>query len=665
VFNASWAKLGSMTIFRIGSGAGYAGDRIDPAQDLAQRGQLNALVFECLAERTIALAQLRRSHDPNAGFDPLLPERMRAVLPACVANGTTVITNMGAANPLAAGQAVLAVAHELGLPHLTVAVVTGDDVLSWVLANDVPLIDSNQTTSDMRQSLISANVYLGADALLPALQAGAHVIITGRVADPALFLAPLMHHFGWHADDWPRLGAGLLVGHLLECAAQVTGGYIADPGHFDVPDLHRVGFPLAEVAADGTAVITKLPGTGGRVDRLTCSAQLLYEVEDPARYLQPDVVGDFSGVQFAVAAATGAPAAPVEPTVAATPARPAAHPLGGATGPTSGPDRVAVSGASGHPRPDQLKVTLGYRDGFVGEGQISYAGPGARARGELALSILEHRLVVAGLAELDHRAELLGVNAMHGPHLGADREPYEVRVRLAVRCATRAQAERVGQEVEALYLNGPAGGGGVTQSVREVVAAASALMPRSAVQPQCQVFEHRLADAGATAGAIDIASPKTNSGVGVGVCSWGGAGSTGRPAAGPVSATTAAGIPVALSQPPANAAHTQPPARLQDIAIARSGDKGNRATLSVIARDPSHFPVLDRLLTAERVKAHYRGVVHGEVQRHALPHLGAVHFVMHDALGGGVTRSLALDAHGKTLSAAILDLPLPGTDAIT
>ena len=451
-------KTPRMTVFRIGSGAGYAGDRIDPAQDLAERGQLNALVFECLAERTIALAQLRRSVDPTAGFDPMLPERMRAVLPACLAQGTTVITNMGAANPLAAGQAVLAVARELGLPHLRVAVITGDDVWPWMLTHDVPLMDSTQTTVDLRDRLISANAYLGADALLPALQAGAHVIVTGRVADPALFLAPLMHHFGWGAHDWPRLGSGLLVGHLLECAAQVTGGYIADPGQFDVPDLHRVGFPLAEVAADGTAVITKLPDTGGRVDRLTCTAQLLYEVEDPAHYLQPDVVGDFSGVQFVQQA----------------------------------PDRVLVQGASGHPRPELLKVTLGYRDGFVGEGQISYAGPGARARGELALSILQHRLGVAGLAGLEHRAELLGVNAMHGPHLGADREPYEVRVRLAVRCATRAQAERVGQEVEALYLNGPSGGGGVTQNVREVVAAASALMPRHAVQVQCHMLEHRL-----------------------------------------------------------------------------------------------------------------------------------------------------------------------------
>lgn len=437
-----------MKAFRIGAGAGYSGDRIDPAQDLAERGELDVLVFECLAERTIALAQMRRSQDSQLGYDPLLQARMRAVLPACVRRGTRIITNMGAANPLAAGEAVLQAARELGLPRLRVAVVLGDDVLPWMQAHDVPLLDSEQTVRSLNGRLISANAYLGADALLPALQSGADVVITGRVADPALFLAPLMQHFGWAADDWPRLGQGIVIGHLLECAAQVSGGYIADPGHVDVPALEEVGFPLAEVAPDGTAVITKLPGTGGRVDRLTCAAQLLYELEDPQHYLQPDVVADFSRVQLQ----------------------------------ELGPDRVQVQGASGAVRPEQLKVTLGYRDGFIGEGQISYAGPGAPERGELALRILQHRLQRLGLADLERRAELIGVNAMHGPSLGADREPYEVRVRLAVRCATRAQAERVGQEVEALYLNGPAGGGGVTQSVREVIAAASALIPREAVQ---------------------------------------------------------------------------------------------------------------------------------------------------------------------------------------
>ncbi|MDP1532592.1 MAG: acyclic terpene utilization AtuA family protein, partial [Rubrivivax sp.] len=383
--------------------------------------------------------------------------RMQAVLPACVAQGTRIITNMGAANPEGAGQAVLEVARALGLHGLRVAVVTGDDVLDWVRAQQPALLDGGPPWSALQQQLVSANAYLGADALLPALASGAEVVLCGRVADPALFLAPLMHHFGWAADDWSRLGQGIVVGHLLECAAQVSGGYIADPGAFDVPGLHDVGFPFAEVDADGAAVITKLAGTGGRVDRLTCTAQLLYEIEDPARYIQPDVVADFSAVRL--------------------------HELG--------PDRVAVSGGAGRLRPDALKATLGYRDGFIGEGQISYAGPGAQARGELALDILQHRLVRAGLDGLERRAELVGVNAMHGggaPRHGAAQVPAEVRVRLALRCTSRAQAEWVGHEVEALYLNGPAAGGGVNTSVREVVAAASVLVPRAVVQTQYRVL---------------------------------------------------------------------------------------------------------------------------------------------------------------------------------
>lgn len=447
-----------MKPFRIGAGAGYAGDRIDPAVALAERGALDALVFECLAERTIALAQLRRSRDPAQGFDPLLHTRMRAVLPGCVRNRVTLISNMGAANPPAAGAAVIEVARELGLPRLRVAVLTGDDVLPWVRAHDPALLDGGDAAraSDLGGRLISANAYLGADALLPALATGADVVITGRVADPALFLAPLMRHFGWAADDWPRLGQGVLVGHLLECAAQVSGGYIADPGQFDVPALHDVGFPLAEVNADGSAVITKLAGTGGRVDRLTCTAQLLYEIDDPACYRQPDVAADFSQVRL--------------------------H--------EQGADRVLASGASGRPRPAELKATIGWRDGWIGEGQISYAGPGARERGELALQVLRQRLSRIGLQAQEVRAELIGVNAMHGPRRGREHAPYEVRARLAVRCASHAEAERVGQEVEALYLNGPAGGGGVTQSVREVIAAGSAMVPREAVRPAVQVMEY-------------------------------------------------------------------------------------------------------------------------------------------------------------------------------
>ena len=440
---------GMKTTLRIGAGAGYAGDRIPPALELAEKGQLDYLVFECLAERTIALAQLERSKDPTAGFDALLPARMRAVLPACIRQGVRIISNMGAANPLQAGHAVLAVARELGLPQVQVAVVLGDEVLATLTQTGMalPVLESTQTLGDLQAQLISANAYLGAEALLPALQTDAQVIITGRVADPALFLAPLVHHFGWAADDWTRLGKGVLVGHLLECAGQITGGYFADPGHKNVPDLARLGFPLAEVSASGDAVITKVAGSGGCVTVATCTEQLLYEIENPARYLQPDVVADFSQVVLT----------------------------------QLGPDRVQVTGGQGHPCTDTLKVTLGYRDGFIGEGQISYAGPGAQARGQLALDVVRERLALAGFAEFESRYDLIGVNAIFGQTTPSPHEPNEVRARVALRVPSLQQAQHVAQEVEALYTNGPAGGGGASRSMREVIAAAAVLMPRASV----------------------------------------------------------------------------------------------------------------------------------------------------------------------------------------
>lgn len=442
-----------MRTLRLGAGAGYSGDRIPPALELAEKGALDYLVFECLAERTIALAQLQRSQDARFGFDALLAARMRAVLPSCVAQGTKIISNMGAANPLAAGHEVLRVARKLGIEKLKVAVLLGDDVLVQIHGQDLTLLESSDTLASLGDSVISANAYIGAAGIVDALARGADVVITGRVADPALFLAPLIHEFGWAMDDFDKLGKGTLVGHLLECAGQVTGGYFADPGYRDVPDLARLGFPLAEVAFDGSAVITKVAGSGGCVTVATCASQLLYEIENPAAYLQPDVVADFSK----------------------------------ATLTQIGPDRVQVNGATGHQRPEKLKVTVGHRDGFIGEGQISYAGLGAVARGQLALDVVKKRL--AGVAALDSRFELIGVNAIHGAALGADHTPYEVRARVAMRVASRAEAELVAMEVEALYLNGPASGGGATQSVREVIAAASVLIPREWVQTSVTMLE--------------------------------------------------------------------------------------------------------------------------------------------------------------------------------
>jgi Acyclic terpene utilisation family protein AtuA len=441
---------------RIGTGAGFSGDRIEPSVEVAERGDVQYLVFECLAERTIALAQQAKLRDPTQGYDVLLADRMRAVLPTCQAKGIKVITNMGAANPIAGAEKTAEVARLLGLRGLKIAAVTGDDVLDAVRAGDYRLDETGEAVASLGNRIVSANAYLGAGPIVEALAAGADVVITGRAADPSMFLAALIHEFNWSMKDWTRLGRGTVVGHLLECAGQITGGYFADPGFKDVPDMARLGFPIAEVGEDGTAVITKVPGTGGLVSTATCKEQLLYEVHDPARYFQPDVVADFSGV--AVTAA--------------------------------GPDRVRVEGGDGTQRTGTLKVSVGYVDSYIGEGQISYAGPGAVARGQLALEIVEERLRLIGVQTRELRFDLIGVDSILGRKLSADApEPREVRVRVVGRTDSLGEAVRIGNEVESLYLNGPASGGGVTKSARDIVGIRSVLLPEHLVKTAIQVVE--------------------------------------------------------------------------------------------------------------------------------------------------------------------------------
>src|ERR1700761_7214317 len=441
-----------MRTIRIGSGAGYSGDRIEPAVELAEKGDIQYLVFECLGERTVALAQQARMKNPESGFDPLLEERMRAVLPVCAAKGIKIVTNMGAANPLAAARKTAAIAKSLGL-SLKVAAVTGDDVLDACKQGDLPIMEFDGTIKQLGNKLLSANAYLGAAPMAEALSAGADVVITGRASDPALFLAPMVHAFGWAMDDWNLLGQGTVAGHLLECAGQVTGGYFADPAYKNVADLARLGFPIGEVGEDGSLVITKVEGSGGAVTAQTCKEQLLYEVHDPTRYIQPDVTADFSQVI-------------VEEV---------------------GKDRVRISGGRGSERPATLKVSVGYVDSFIGEGQISYAGPGALARGRLALEIVRERLKLAGGAASELRFDLIGVDSLHGAHVSARaNEPYEVRVRVAGRTENLREAVRIGNEVETLYTNGPAAGGGASKSARDVVAVASVLLPREMAKPQVQ-----------------------------------------------------------------------------------------------------------------------------------------------------------------------------------
>jgi hypothetical protein len=440
--------------FRLGTGAGFSADRLDPAVDLVAKGRLDAIVFECIGERTLAFGHRDRMADPETGYNPLLERRLRAVLPLCVARGTRLITNMGVANPRGAAVRAAEVARTLGLRGLKVAALEGDDV-GALIGPDTPLPEAGLTVREVGRPVVGANAYLGADAILPALEAEADVVITGRVADPSLFLAPIRHAFGWAEDDWPSLGAGTLVGHLMECAAQITGGYFADPGYKEVPGLAWVGFPISEVAPDGSAVITKLADAGGLVSERTVKEQLLYEVHDPAAYVTPDVVADFSRVEIR----------------------------------DQGSDRVAVSGAGGGPRPSRLKVTVAFDGGLLAETGISYAGPGAQARAKLAGAIVEERMRALHGCNAPLRIDLIGVSALHASALEYPSDARDVRLRAALRADSREQAELLLWEVESLLCCGPAGGGGYRGRITPSVITHSAYVERAQVRPRIEIIE--------------------------------------------------------------------------------------------------------------------------------------------------------------------------------
>lgn len=439
---------------RVGAGSSFADDRIAPAVDLAERGGLHYLVFECLAERTVARENLTRTKDPDKGYTPRLLDRIAAVLPGCLRNDVRIVSNMGAANPVAAARVIREHATAKGLEGASCAVVLGDDVAEIVRRQpQLPLMESGAPLESILPSMASANAYLGADAIVRALETGARLVITGRVADPSLFLAPAIHHFGWRYDDWPRLAAGTAAGHLLECCAQVSGGCFGDPVRKPVPDLARLGFPFADLTADGGVRIGKLDGTGGRVDVATCTEQLIYELHDPAAYITPDCVLDVTGLEMSQA----------------------------------GPDRVDVRGAQARPRTPTYKVTVGYLEGYIGEGQISYGGINAVAKARWAAEVVKQRLADSGFTYGEMRVDLIGLTSLHG-EVGDRPEPYEVRLRIAARTPQRKAAEAVGFEVRALHVNGPGGGGGGSDPVvREVLAVQSVLLPRDLVDPQVRV----------------------------------------------------------------------------------------------------------------------------------------------------------------------------------
>ena len=433
----------------IGCAAGFGGDRTDGAapivETLVARGG-GVLIFEMLAERTLALAQLERSKNPARGYAPLLEQMVRPVLRRCVDHRIAIVSNFGAANPRAAAELIRQIALEQGCNDIRIAIVEGDDLSD---AKGRELLRGSLKPEDAAREIISANVYLGASAIADALRAGAQVVVTGRVADPSLVVGPALAHFNWSETAWDLLARATMAGHLLECGAQVTGGYFADPGFKDVPDLHNVGFPIAELSADGSFVITKAEPTGGLVNARTVKEQLLYEIHDPSAYLTPDVIADISEAEVT----------------------------------EIGLNRVAVTGIRGHARPDTLKVLACYAGGWLGEAEISYAGPNAQARARLAADIIKKRMGEV----LPLRFDLIGALSVFGDDGGQALKELrpaadnEFRLRVAGVHGERAVVERLVGEMTALYTCGPAGGGGVRTTITPRLNSEAGLVPRELV----------------------------------------------------------------------------------------------------------------------------------------------------------------------------------------
>lgn len=444
-----------MKKIRIGCGAGGCTyERLEPALELIEKGNLDYIIFECLAERTIANAQQEKLHDPTKGYNPMLHVRMRSVMKLAKERGVKIISNMGGANTEAAVAAIVKIAEEQEIPDLNIAMVLGDDILDHVQQYyDVPLWDRKTPLRELDGNIVSANVYLSGDPIRDALDKGADVVITGRVADPALFVGPLKHEFGWTAADADKMGQAILLGHLLECAGQLTGGFYADPGYKDVENLHILGFPIAEISETGAFIVTKVEGSGGVVDESICREQLLYEITDPGHYITPDGIADFSGVTFM----------------------------------QQDKDVVLVRGATSKGEPLTYKVNIGYRDCYIGEGEISFGGSNAMNRAMLCAKIVEQRLELLHIKPDEYRVDYIGYNALYKDKISRHITPEsnsEVRLRVSARAKNPEDVTAVVREIECMYTNGPAGGAGIASKVRHVVSVENILIPREDIKYQ-------------------------------------------------------------------------------------------------------------------------------------------------------------------------------------
>jgi hypothetical protein len=448
---------------RIAAGQGFWGDLPDAPVRQVEGGPIDYLMLDYLAEVTMSIMQKQKARDPKAGYARDFIPLMKRILPACVERDIKVTANAGGVNVRGCADALIEVARELGLTgKLRIGIVTGDDIMSRLdelLSRGVELrnMDTGEPLSTVRDAIQSANVYLGAAPLVEALQQGAHVVITGRATDTGLTLAPLMHEFGWVANDWNRLAAGTIAGHIIECGAQASGGNCQFEWR-NIPNLADVGFPIVEASPDGAFVITKHDGTGGCINIPSIKEQLVYEMGDPHEYITPDCVADFTTIRLQ----------------------------------DDGRDRVRVYGIEGRSATEFLKVSVSYSAGFKAVGTLVYAWPDAYEKAQAADKILRARLDRLGL-RFDHiLTEFVGVNATHGPLAGEARsDAPEVQLRIGVRGPDRAAVERFTKEIAPLILTGPpavTGFAGGRPKVEEIVAYWPALIPKSEITPSVEVL---------------------------------------------------------------------------------------------------------------------------------------------------------------------------------
>ena len=448
---------------RLGAGSGFWGDALDPAVELLERGRLDYLSMDYLAELTMALLQRQKLKDANSGYIPDLPVHMRALLPLARKSGTRVICNGGGANPRAGAERIRDLARELGLEGTRIAVIEGDDLLPRLdelieAETDLTNLDTgDRNFAAIRNRVVAANVYTDSSAIVSALEQDAHVVVAGRVSDNALYVGPVMHEFGWLHDDAhaQRIAAAITVGHVVECAAATTGGMSSR--FADMPNMGNAGFPIVEFSEDGEAIITKVEGSGGRVDPFTVKEHLVYEIGDPSRYLMPDGVADFTSVRIDEV----------------------------------GANRVRLSNMTGSGRPDLLKLVVGYEDGWIGEGMLFFPWPYALERAEKAKQTLVERFDRLGLKSNDVHFDFVGVDMLHG-HASPrpDYEPSEVGLRVAVHTDTKAEAEKVRRACSQLWIMGPGGTAfGTPIKPRPVYGLWPTLVPRSLITQTVEILE--------------------------------------------------------------------------------------------------------------------------------------------------------------------------------